>query len=160
MWHGVPDNSVLLFDRGFIDTARMHQLTTVGESRHFVTREAKTLTRHCVKPLGEHDTLIDVQMSEAAQRADAETPSTLRLRRIEHQIGEHEPSALFTSLLCPESYPAEDVVELYHERWDIELACRDIKQTQVQRLESLRSRTPEAVEQEIWALLTTYQLVC
>lgn len=159
MWDGLPDRSVLLFDRGFIDTARMHQLTSGGTSRHFVTRESKTLSWQTVEPIGDHDSLIDVRVSEAALQADDTAPATLRLRRIEYQIDGHAPSALFTSLLCPKTWPADAVVELYHERWDIELAYRDVKQTQLQRLEALRSRTPEGVEQEIWGLLTAYQLV-
>lgn len=159
MWDGLPDHSVLLFDRGFIDTAKMHQLATTGQSRHFVTREAKKLTWNVSEPIAANDALIDVQLSRAALECDESAPETLRLRRIEYQVGDGEPSALFTSLLCPQTYPAQDIVELYHERWDLELAYRDIKQTQLQRLESLRSRTPDGVEQEIWGLLTAYQLV-
>jgi hypothetical protein len=58
-----------------------------------------------------------------------------------------------------ELYPADELVALYHERWSIELAYRDIKTTQLQALESLRSKTVEGVEQELWGILIAYQLV-
>lgn len=159
MWSGVPDRSVLLFDRGFIDTGRMYEMMTTGEHRHFVTREAQKLTCEVVEILGDNDALVDVRLSDAAVRAYPGAPLSLRLRRIEYEVDGHEPSVLLTSLVCPDTYPAAALVELYHERWDLELTYRDIKQTQLQRMETLRSRTPDGVEQEIWGLLTAYLLV-
>ena len=47
---------------------------------------------------------------------------------------------------------------LYHERWEIETAFREIKSTMF-RGRVLRSRTLELVEQEIYALLIAEQLL-
>lgn len=137
MWEVVPDESVLLFDRGGIGTARIQQLISTGNTRHFVT-----FTGSFVEETAENDALNDVSVSITKARKGNATPSTIRLRRIQYQINGHEPSALLTSLLCAETYSAQDFNELYHERWDIELAYRDIEQTQLQRLESLRSVHP------------------
>lgn len=159
MWDGVPDRSVLLFDRGFTDTGRIHRLLNDGTERHFVTREKKAAKYEVVEALGPGDDLVDIATSQAARTADPTVAPTLRLRRIEYQIDGHEPSVLLTSLLDPKQYTAAEIVDLYHERWSIELVYRDIKVTQLNRLEALRSRTPEGVEQEIWGLLIAYQLV-
>ena len=159
MWEGLPDRSVVLFDRGFIDTLHMYRLVSGQNERHFVTRDWSSLKTQTIEVLGNGDTLVDLSVSDGARCEDRSLPKAMRLRRVEYQRPGHAPSALLTSLLCPEKYPGHELVELYHERWDLELAYRDIKQTQLQQLESLRSRTPDGVAQEIWGILATYQLV-
>jgi len=48
---------------------------------------------------------------------------------------------------------------LYHERWEIELGFDELKTDMLQRLETIRSRSPEAVTQELWGLLLAYTLI-
>lgn len=38
LWHGVPDNSLLIADRNFIDYAQLHRFATTGEERHWIFR--------------------------------------------------------------------------------------------------------------------------
>jgi hypothetical protein len=52
--------------------------------------------------------------------------------------------------------PAADLVRLYHQRWEIETAYLEIKQT-IGDGRVLRARTPAGAEQEIYALLCAYQ---
>ena len=63
---------------------------------------------------------------------------------------------LITTLLDPGRYPAGDLVALYHERWEIETAYLELKST-ILGGRVLRARTPDGVEQEVYALLVTYQ---
>jgi hypothetical protein len=63
---------------------------------------------------------------------------------------------LITTLLDPHHYPALEIVELYHQRWEIETAYLELKSTILGR-RVLRARTPPGIEQEVYALLTTYQ---
>ncbi|WP_267595506.1 IS4 family transposase [Carbonactinospora thermoautotrophica] len=65
---------------------------------------------------------------------------------------------LATTLLDHYRHPAFDLVKLYHERWEIESAYFEIKSTLLGR-RVLRSRTPHAIAQEIYALLTLYQVL-
>lgn len=69
-----------------------------------------------------------------------------------------QPWRLITSLLDPEAYPAADLVALYHERWQAETAYAQLKATLLAG-RVLRSCTAELIEQEIWAVLTLYQLL-
>jgi hypothetical protein len=62
---------------------------------------------------------------------------------------------LVTTILDPDC-PAEEIVRLYHDRWEIETAFLELKQT-ILGGRVLRARTPTGVEQEIYALLITYQ---
>jgi Insertion element 4 transposase N-terminal/Transposase DDE domain len=65
---------------------------------------------------------------------------------------------LATTLLDPAAYPATELIRLYHERWEIETAYLEIKST-ILGGKVLRARTPTGIDQEIYALLVTYQLL-
>lgn len=62
---------------------------------------------------------------------------------------------LITTVLDPDC-PATDLVSLYHQRWEIETTYCELKQT-ILGGRVLRARTPAGLEQEIYALLVTYQ---
>ena len=61
---------------------------------------------------------------------------------------------LVTTVTDPDCAP--DLVRLYHQRWEIETAYLELKQT-LGDGRVLRARTPAGLEQEIYALLVTYQ---
>jgi hypothetical protein len=65
---------------------------------------------------------------------------------------------LVTTLLDPVRYPAGDLAVLYHERWEVESAYLELKST-ILGGRVLRARTPGGVEQEVYALLVTYQVL-
>ncbi|WP_374992795.1 transposase [Streptomyces lydicus] len=61
-----------------------------------------------------------------------------------------------TNLLDPVKYPATELVDLYHRRWQAEAAYFSIKATMLEG-RVLRSRSIDGLDQEVYALLTTYQ---
>jgi transposase IS4-like protein/DDE family transposase len=63
---------------------------------------------------------------------------------------------LITTLLQWRRYPAGELVSLYHERWEIEVAYLALRHTLLGGY-VLRSRDRAGAEQELWALLTVYQ---
>jgi hypothetical protein len=63
---------------------------------------------------------------------------------------------LMTSLLDAERYPAEELIALYHRRWQVETCYFSLKSTILDG-RVLRSRTVPGIEQEVYALLTVYQ---
>ncbi|MEU4356231.1 transposase [Streptomyces virginiae] len=65
---------------------------------------------------------------------------------------------LGTTLLDPEQYPAAELVALYRERWEIELAFDEIKD-HLDPGGPIRSRTPEGVRQELWAYLAVHHAI-
>lgn len=65
---------------------------------------------------------------------------------------------VITSLLDHRRYPARDLVILYHQRWEIETSYLELKST-ILGGRVLRARTPQGVDQEIYALLTAYQVL-
>jgi hypothetical protein len=65
---------------------------------------------------------------------------------------------LATTLLDARSHPAFELVRLYHERWEVESAFFAIKKSMLGR-RVLRARTMPGIAQEVYALLTAYQLI-
>jgi Insertion element 4 transposase N-terminal/Transposase DDE domain len=65
---------------------------------------------------------------------------------------------LITTLTDHRRYPADALVRIYHERWEIESAYLALRHTLLNG-RVLRSGDRPGVEQELWALLTLYQLL-
>jgi hypothetical protein len=65
---------------------------------------------------------------------------------------------LATTVLDHRACPAADLITLYHQRWEIETAYLELKST-ILGGRVLRARTPAGIDQEIYALLVTYQIL-
>jgi Insertion element 4 transposase N-terminal/Transposase DDE domain len=76
----------------------------------------------------------------------------------ESGAGEPETIRLMTTILDHELAPAAELAELYHQRWEVELAFGEIETHQIGH-RVLRSRSPQLVRQEIWALLLTHYAI-
>jgi len=65
---------------------------------------------------------------------------------------------LITTLLDPRTHPASELIELYHRRWEVETAYLEIKSS-ILGGRVLRARTPDGIDQEVYALLVVYQIL-
>ncbi|MEH0933530.1 IS4 family transposase [Micromonospora sp. CPCC 205558] len=65
---------------------------------------------------------------------------------------------LITTLLDPDAHPAAELIPLYHQRWEIETAYLELKSS-ILGGRVLRARTCDGISQEIYALLSVYQLL-
>ena len=65
---------------------------------------------------------------------------------------------LATTLTDARSWPAAALVALYHQRWEIETAYLELKSS-ILGGRVLRARTPQGIDQEVYALLVCYQLL-
>ena len=65
---------------------------------------------------------------------------------------------LITTLLNPVTHPAAELIRLYHQRWEIETAYLELKSS-ILNGRVLRARTPDGIQQEVYALLSVYQLL-
>ncbi|MFD5193833.1 IS4 family transposase [Streptomyces sp. NPDC058357] len=63
---------------------------------------------------------------------------------------------LITNLLDPVPFPAAELVDLYHRRWQAETTYFSTKATMLDG-RVLRSRSIDGLDQEVYALLTAYQ---
>ena len=91
-----------------------------------------------------------------------QTGEMLTARVIEYRVKDQEtgqlsaPIRLITTLLDPKQYPIEALIRLYHERWEIEQGLDEIKTHLCLSARTLRSQTPQGVEQELYGVLLAY----
>jgi hypothetical protein len=157
LWATIPEQSLVLLDRNYLQASALVGLASTH--RHWLTPAKANSQWTVLKKLGPGDHLVEMTVSAEARRKDSSLPETFQARAIRYQRRGYPPRTLLTSLLDPDRYPAAEVRVLYHERWEIELGYGEVKTEMLQRLETIRSRTPETVTQEIWGLLIAYNLV-
>ena len=122
LWDTVPDHSLVLLDRNFLQANVLIPLMTRGTERHWLTR-AKSSTRYAtIKRLGPGDDLVEFQVSSEARRKDPSLPTHFDARVIRYQRKGYAPQLLVTSLVDAARYPAAEIRALYHERWEIEVS--------------------------------------
>jgi transposase IS4-like protein/DDE family transposase len=159
LWPLLADHSITLVDRGFISYKVLHDIQSGGTNRHWLTRSKANLKSTVIKRLGRGDVVVDLPINRHLRRIHPDLPDTLQVRAIRYQRRGSRPQTLLTSLLDPNRYPAAEIAELYHERWEMEIGFDEIKTHTLEREETLRSRAPERIRQELWGLVIGYNLV-
>jgi Insertion element 4 transposase N-terminal/Transposase DDE domain len=157
--HVIPDDSLTIVDRAYFAAPFLLPLAQAGRQRHWLTRCRKDTKVTVREHLAPGDELVELAVSSEARKRNPDLPKTWIARRIGYQRKGFAPSYLLTSMVNVTMYPAREIVELYHERWELELAYRELKSTVLERQEALRSKSPELVMQELWGLLLAYNLV-
>lgn len=158
-WNELPDNSLTIADRNFLVADDLTRLERSGNNRHWLTRAKSTTKLRVLKRLGRDDNLVEITLSDQTRRLHPELPLVWTARAITYQRKGFRPSTLLTSLLDRDHFPPDEIVTLYHERWDIELGYDEIKTHLLEREEAIRSRTPAGVRQELWGIALGYNLV-
>jgi hypothetical protein len=161
LWGDVPDDSLTIVDRNFMSAAILIPLARDGRNRHWLIRAKKGLSWETVKKLGRGDELVEMTISQWAHATDPSLPrgGAWQMRAVQYHRRGFRPQVLLTSLVDEARFPAAEIVELYHERWELELGFDEVKTHMLEREETIRSRKPAGVEQELWGLLLAYNLV-
>jgi hypothetical protein len=152
LWDDVPSDSLVLIDRGFLVKGQLYDLERTRD-RHWLTRAKVNTKWEVVERLGKDDYLVELPLKGAGK------PSKWPVRAIHYKWKKHQRATLLTSLTDAERYPAQELIALYHERWETELAYDEVKTHLLERQECLRSKTPDGVRQEIWGIAIAYNLV-
>lgn len=154
----IPSQSLTIVDRGFFSAAFLLDLQG-GEERHWLSRARSVQVYRVVKRFAKGDELIEVDVTRKARQLRPDLPSTFQMRAITYRQKGFKEQRLLTSLLDPKRFPASELAELYHERWELELGYDEIKTEMLDREEAIRSRKPDGVLQEVWGILLAYNLV-
>ena len=96
--------------------------------------------------------LVDLKLPAALRKRCPLLPTVMTVRVLEYQIRGYRVSWLITSLIDAQAYPYEEVVHLYHQRWNQETIHREWKYTL--QLSNLRSHSPQGILKEIFVQLT------
>lgn len=163
LWPKLPNRSLIIMDREFATYDLFQRLADPSRQRHWLTRakmgknapKLKTVQR-----LGPKDAIVELRPSHDIRHLNPALPEALRVRAVRYQKRGFRPQILLTSLLDPVAYPAAEIVELYHERWELELSFDEVKTHTLEREEALlRCKAPERIKQELWGLGIAYNLV-
>lgn len=160
LWKRVPDQSLTILDRGFFYAPTLIPLAAGGSNRHWLTRARKNTRWTEIEQLGDGDFLVQMEVEARTRKKSPDLPRTWTMRAIHwRDAKDGRPKYLVTSLLDAERYAADDIRQLYVERWEQEIAYDDLKTSQLAGRPVLRSRTPDGVRQELWGILLGHNLL-
>ncbi|MFG2848409.1 IS4 family transposase [Kitasatospora sp. NPDC048296] len=143
------EGMIVLLDRNFAAQALVAAIATTGA--HVLVRVKNG--RHLPVLHRNHDGSYLSRLGTVAVRAiDCEITITTATGR---HTGLYR---LVTTLTDHRTHPAAELITLYHQRWEIETAYLEIKST-ILGGRVLRARTPAGLDQEVYALLVTYQVL-
>jgi hypothetical protein len=154
----IPDESLTVFDRGFLAAEILCRLTGAGVERHFII-PAKSNTKWELVEGSGNDTVVRMRVSPQARRKCPELPEFWEARAITVIDAQARERVLLTSLRDRRRYKPADIVACYDRRRGIETSYRELKQTMLGTALTLRSKTVDGVYQEIWGTLIAYNLV-
>ena len=158
LWPCLPANSLVVVDKNFFSASVLIPLQRDKANRHWLIRAKSSAKYTRIERLGPNEEIVEFNVSRSARQKDPSLPTTWRVRLIRYQRKGFKPEVLLTSLVDSETYPATDIIAMYHERWEIELGYDEVKTKMLESV-PLRSKNTDRVRQEIWGLLIAYNLV-
>jgi hypothetical protein len=162
------EGDLVMMDRGISSYRLFLRCLQLGVS--FVARISSTWKPDIGKELGMGDHLVRLKPGRDERRRmekDGLEAPVIQARLISFRVGDAENgdiARLLTNLLDPIKYPALELAQGYHQRWECELAYKEMKGyltavTHGKQATTFRSKTPEGCQQEFWGLALTYNLV-
>jgi hypothetical protein len=157
---------LILADRNFLSHSLVRD--TLATGAHILWRASASFTLRPIRVLPDGTYLTQLR---PARKSDG-PPITVRVieytvhtSAIDPDTGEPDPAgetrsevfALVTDLLDARAYPALDLARAYPMRWECETVIKHHKTDMGPGMPVLRSKDPEGVAQEMWALFAVYQ---
>lgn len=158
---------ILIGDRGF------GSFPVIAWLQHclkvdFIGRTTRRIDgRARIKRLGHNDWLVRWKKSASSKSPWlsapelASLPKEMTLRAVKGSCYRKgfrvRQLTILTTLLDPQRYPAQAILEAYLRRWRLEMCLKDLKTTL--HLEFLRSRSPEMAQKEMYARMIAHNLI-
>lgn len=155
---------LLLVDRGFASGALLHECKRRGID--ILMRIKKNFKPFLVRNLAEGDDLVDLLVNPPTWAPELELPKGRRARGrlITYRFRKEGEIVRLITTLRPEEASALDLGLAYHLRWEVELGFDETKTHLATTTHGVlrcafRSKRPELVQQEIFALMAAYNLI-
>jgi putative transposase len=156
---------VVLADRYFCSYFMIALLRALGVDVVVRLHQCRSSDFRRGRRLGQGDHVVTWARPERPTWMDQETydrmPESIEVREVHVQV--HQPGCRVESLVLVSTltdaavYTRDDIAELYHQRWLIELDIRTLKITL--GMDVLRCKTPEMVAKEIWVCFLAHNLI-
>lgn len=160
----VPADALLLWDRGYFSYDLWKML--ISRQIRVLARVGNHLVLKPIRRLRDGSYLAKIYPNWYAREKDRDgiVVRVIRYKLDDPQrVGHDEEHVLITNLLDEVLYPADELIPLYHERWEHELVFDEQKTHQDPRRATkpanLRSETPGGVIQELCALSLAHFVV-
>ena len=163
---GFSAGDLVVADRGFSSYVLLCLLLVRGANGLFRLHHARWADLRQGKGLGKNDRLVVWQRPTGRPAWLPQSwwkliPRQLQVRvlRLKLSCRGYRPNSvtLVTTLLDAQAYPAQDIIQLYARRWQIELWFRDIKTSM--GMEVLRCQSPQMVHKELEMFFIAYNLI-
>lgn len=164
LWDHLPNDALLVEDRGFFSYADWQDLDRRGHK--LLVRVKSNLILQPLQALSDGSYLAKIYPSSYHRAKDRDG---LVVRVIAYtlddpqRVGHQEEHRLITNLLDATQYPALEIIVGYHERWEHETVLDEQKTHQdprrAEKPAQLRSESPEGVKQELYALSLAHFVV-
>jgi putative transposase len=156
---------VVLADRYYCSYFMIALLRELGVDVVFRLHQQRDADFRRGRRLGRGDHVVEWLRPAKPDWMDHETyermPTALAVRQVRVSVNQPgfrvEELVVVTSLLDAAAYTQQDIAELYHKRWLVELDIRTIKITL--GMDVLRCKSPDMVRREIWTGLLAYNLI-
>ena len=150
--------SLTLFDRCYLSAELLINWQREQPEAHWLVPLKGNTKYRVLKTFSEGDHLVEMQVSAHARKQDNGLPEVWQARLIECD-GSSDYRGFITSLTDAERYPVASLRNVYQERWVIENGYGEVKQFQLNTATLLRSQKVTGIYQEVWGLLTAYNLI-
>jgi hypothetical protein len=167
----VTPDMLVLADRGFFSYPLWRSYLLTGAA--LLWRISKTTHLPVLQVLPDGSYLSEIKSFKGPGKtrialdrvADSMLATHIPVRVIEYQVhpgdGATEPETyrLITTILDPAEADAHTLAAAYTQRWEFESSLREVECQLLEPGSTLRSKNPETVRQEIWALLLAHYAI-
>jgi len=162
---GLEPSDVLLADRYYCSYWLVALALARGVDVVFRLHQRRDYDFRRGRHLGPYDHVVSWHRPQRPDWMDKETyaalPETLTVREVQVWVNTRgfrtKRLIVVTTLTDAREITTDDIGDLYHKRWHVELDIRSIKQSL--HMDHLRCQTPFMVEKELWAHFLGYNLV-
>ena len=167
MWDVLHPGDIVLGDRLFDAYRDIAQLLARGVDTVLGKKQSRRVDFRRGRQLGRDDHVVvwkkpkyDAQRFESRAAWEA-LPDTLEMREVRRTVRRKgfktRTVVIVTTLLDAAAHSAQELTELFAQRWHCELDLRSLKQAL--GLRRLRCKTPAMARKELWVYLLAYNLI-
>ena len=163
---------LVIADRGFYSFQLWAQFMATGADLLFRVASGVKLPPGAILPDGSYLSEINSKGTRSAGYriplsvvGDPRRATHIPVRVVEYTVtgsaGSREPEVfrMITTILDPEEVTAAEIAAAYHERWEYEIALKEIETQMLEPGCGLRSKSRELVRQELWGLLLAHHAI-